>query len=66
MVLDEKGNSVSDRQAIATPDPATPKAVMNVICTSASKQGSFDRVLLGFPRVVEEGITKSAANLDFL
>ena len=64
MVLDEKGNSITDRLRIDTPDPATPTAVMGVICTLAEKQGSFDRVSVGFPGVVEQGITKSAANLD--
>ena len=64
MVLDEKGNSITERLRIDTPDPATPKAVMSVICTLAEKQGSFDRVSVGFPGVIEEGVTKSAANLN--
>ena len=64
MVLDEKGNSITERLRIDTPDPATPKAVMDVICTLAEKQGSFDRVSVGFPGVIEEGVTKSAANLN--
>ena len=64
MVLDEKGNAISDRLRIDTPDPATPQAVIDVICTLASKQASFDRVSVGFPGVVEKGVTKSAANLD--
>ena len=64
MVLDEVGNSITDRLRIDTPDPATPEAVMDVICTLASKQGSFDRISVGFPGVVEKGITKSAPNLD--
>ena len=64
MVLDEEGNSITDRLRIDTPDPATPEAVMNVICTLAEKQGSFDRISVGFPGVVEDGIIKSAANLD--
>ena len=64
MVLDETGNAITDRLRIDTPDPATPTAVMDVICTLAKKQGSFDRVSVGFPGVIEKGITKSAANLD--
>ena len=64
MVLDEKGNSITDRLRIDTPDPATPTAVMDIICTLAKKQGSFDRISVGFPGVVEQGVTKSAANLD--
>ena len=64
MVLDEAGSSITDRLRIDTPDPATPKAVIDVICTLASEQDTFDRVSVGFPGVVEQGITKSAPNLD--
>ena len=64
MVLDEVGNSISDRLRINTPEPATPDAVIDVICTLADKQGSFDRISVGFPEVVERGVTKSAHNLD--
>ena len=64
MVLDEKGNAITDRLRLDTPHPATPTAVMDVICTLVEKQGSFDRVSVGFPGVVEKGVTKSAANLD--
>ena len=64
MVLDNSGNAISDRLRIDTPEPATPQAVMDVICTLAHKQSSFDRVSVGFPGVVEQGVTKSAANLD--
>ena len=64
MVLDETGNAITDRLRIDTPNPATPTAVMDVICTLAGKQSSFDRISIGFPGVVEQGVTKSAANLD--
>ena len=64
MVLDKTGNAITDRLRIDTPDLATPEAVMKIICTIAEKQGSFDRVSVGFPGVVEKGVTKSAANLD--
>ena len=50
MILDEKGNSITERLRIDTPDPATPTAVMDVICTLANKQGSFDRISIGFSR----------------
>ena len=64
MVLDEVGNAVTERLRIDTPDPATPEAVINTICTLASKQNSFDRVSIGFPGVVEKGVTQTAPNLD--
>ena len=64
MVLDEAGNAITDRLRIDTPDPAIPTAMMDIICTLAHKQGSFDRVSVGFPGVVEKGVIKTAANLD--
>ncbi|MEL7420698.1 MAG: ribulose-phosphate 3-epimerase [Cyanobacteria bacterium J06555_3] len=64
MVLDDSGNSITERLRIDTPDPATPAAVMDVICALAREQSSFDRVSIGFPGVIENGVTKSAANLD--
>ena len=64
MVLDETGKATTDRERIDTPDPATPTAVIDVISALAEKQCSFDRISVGFPGVVEEGVTKSAANLD--
>ena len=64
MVLDEAGNAITDRLRIDTPDPATPEAMMDVICTLADKQGAFDRVSVGFPGVVEKGVIKTAPNLD--
>lgn len=64
MVLDEAGKAITDRLRIDTPDPATPEAVMKVICTLAERQGAFERVSVGFPGVVEKGVIKTAANLD--
>jgi polyphosphate glucokinase len=61
MVLDESGNSVSERARIPTPQPAKPDAVLAAIIELAEKQG--DRVLVGFLGVVCRGVTEIAANL---
>lgn len=63
MVLDIGGNPLSDRQRLKTPQPAKPEEVIDTILTLA-KQQEFDRVSVGFPGVVQNGLIKTAVNLD--
>jgi polyphosphate glucokinase len=64
IVLDAKGKPTTSRDRLETPKPAKPEAVILVIAELAAKQGEFDRVSLGFPGVVRDGVTKGAINLD--
>ena len=63
MVLDMVGNPLSDRQRLKTPQPAKPEEVIDTILTLAAKQQEFDRVSVGFPGVVQNGVIKTAVNL---
>ncbi|MEL7051305.1 MAG: ROK family protein [Cyanobacteria bacterium J06559_1] len=63
LVLDEAGEPLSERDRIKTPKTATPEAVMDVIKTLVAQQGEFDRVSVGFPGVVREGVIYTAVNL---
>lgn len=63
MVLDSAGNPLSDRDRLKTPHPAKPEDVIETILTLARKQ-EFDRVSVGFPGVVQNGLIKTAVNLD--
>ncbi len=63
IVLDDQGRPVTERARVATPQPATPRAVVNAIVKLAKTQGAFDRVSVGFPGVVKDGIVYTAANL---
>ena len=63
MVLDEAGNPVTDRHRVETPQPAKPDAVIDAVVELAQAQ-SFDRVSVGFPGVVKQGVTLTAVNLD--
>lgn len=63
MVLDMVGNPLSDRTRLKTPQPAKPEEVIETILTLA-KQQEFDRVSVGFPGVVQNGVIKTAVNLD--
>lgn len=62
MVLDTEGNPLSDRQRLKTPNPATPEKVIDTILTLA-KAKEYDRVSVGFPGVVQNGVIKTAVNL---
>lgn len=63
IVLDTDGNPQTERSRMETPHPAKPDAVIAVIIELAAAQGDFDRVSVGFPGVVRNGVTETAANL---
>jgi len=63
LILDIAGNPLSDRQRVETPQPATPDAVLNTLWTMIEPLGEFDRVSVGFPGVVIEGVISTAPNL---
>ena len=64
IVVDERGQPVTERVRLDTPRPALPDAVLGVIAQLAGQSGKFDRVAVGFPGVVQGGIVKTAPNLD--
>jgi polyphosphate glucokinase len=63
LVLGPDGKPLTERQRVATPRPATPKAVLDALMRLLKPLGPFDRVSVGFPGVVEDGVTKTAHNL---
>lgn len=63
LVLDEQGQPLGVRDRIKTPDPATPEAVIAVIEQLAGQQSEYDRVSVGFPGVVRQGVIYTAVNL---
>lgn len=62
LVLDEDGESSTERDRALTPRPALPPAVIDTIAQLASFH-QFDRVAVGFPGVVRQGVTLTAPNL---
>lgn len=64
LVLDAAGEPISERSRLETPRPATPEAVLDALAEMAAEHGEFDRVSVGFPGVVREGIILTAPNLD--
>ena len=61
--LDEDGKAISERTRIPTPKKATPKAVIGLIRELAKMLDGFERVSVGFPGVVKDGVVYTAPNL---
>lgn len=61
----EKGDLVTDRLRIPTPQPSTPKAVMKTAAEIAARAGWTEGPIgCTLPSVVRSGIVYSAANID--
>jgi polyphosphate glucokinase len=60
----EKGELAGERFRILTPQPATPKAVADVVAEVVEHFGWKGPVGATFPAVVKDGVTLSAANVD--
>ncbi|NJL61738.1 MAG: ROK family protein [Methylacidiphilales bacterium] len=63
MILDSSGNPLSERLRVDTPQPPLPEAILNAIAQLALSAGEFERVSVGFPGVVRNGVTETAVNL---
>lgn len=63
MVLDAQGGMLTERVRIETPRPATPDAVVGVIDQLVRQLVAFDRISVGFPGVIVDGVVKTAVNL---
>jgi polyphosphate glucokinase len=62
--LDAKGAPLTERLRVPTPTPATPDAMLAALDELKKGVPSFDRVSIGFPGVIKQGKTLTAANLD--
>lgn len=63
LVLDISGTALTDRARVETPKPATPEAVLSALWGIIEALGDYDRVSVGFPGVVVEGVIQTAPNL---
>lgn len=64
MVLDHEGKALNERVRVETPRPATPRALLAALLQVIKAQPPYDRVSVGFPGVVMEGVVHTAPNLD--
>lgn len=63
MVVGDDGEALSEHRRLPTPRPATPEALLATIAELQTGL-DYERVSVGFPGVVEDGITRTAPNLD--
>lgn len=60
----KKGRLLTERHRIATPDPATPESVGQVIREIVKHFEWKGMIGVGYPGVVQNGIARTAANVD--
>lgn len=60
----KKGKLLTDRFRIPTPQPATPEAVADVIKQIAKNFDWKGPIGVGFPGVIQQGVARTAANVD--
>lgn len=60
----KKGKLLTERYRIPTPQPATPEAVAEVMAKITRQFKWKGPVGVGFPGVIQQGVARTAANLD--
>lgn len=63
MALDARGNPLTERLRTPTPNPATPALMLAALDKMRKQMPACDRVSVGFPGVIKQGKTLTAANL---
>lgn len=62
-VLDDRGHMLHDRVRVDTPKRLTPQKLVMLIADLVTSLPRFDRVSVGFPGVVRDGVVRTAPNL---
>lgn len=66
MLLNKEGEQLSERLRVVTPELSTPMRILAELDKLAAQVPEFDRVTVGFPGVVRNGATLTAANVHKL
>ncbi|PRY53065.1 polyphosphate glucokinase [Arcticibacter pallidicorallinus] len=62
-ILSEEGELIQEYKKVKTPKPATPDAVLKAISTLIENFQAYDKVSVGFPGYIKNGVTCTAPNL---
>lgn len=62
-LLGPEGALIGERARVDTPHPSPPDAVVPLLVKLAAKLPGFDRISVGFPGVVHDGVVRTAPNL---
>ena len=63
-VLNEQGKLLMDYEKVITPRPATPANILTAIKALIKKFPAYDKIAVGFPGYVKDGIVQTAPNLE--
>src|ERR1700754_923457 len=63
-ILNRKGELKMDYDKVVTPAPASPENIIKSIKVLVKDFPSYDKVSVGFPGYVKNGVIKTAPNLD--
>jgi len=63
-ILDSKGALTMEYDKVVTPMPSNPENMMAAIKTLVKDFPPYDRVSVGFPGYIKNGVVKTAPNLD--
>lgn len=63
-ILDTQGKQLMDYEKLDTPVPASPESVLTTIKMLVKDFMAYDKIAVGFPGYVKEGIVYTAPNLD--
>jgi len=62
-ILNEEGVPISDYARMPTPQPSNPVEVMNLIKELVKNFKDYEKISVGFPGYVKDGVIKTAPNL---
>ena len=63
IILQDDYTNASAKSLVRTPQPATPDVIVATLIDLIKKNGECDRIAIGFPSVIENGVTRGAINL---
>ena len=63
-LIDATGTMIGERVRVPTMRPSPPDRVVAALVGLAGELGAYDRISIGFPGVVRDGVVKTAPNLD--
>ena len=64
LCLDHEGKPLTERLRTPTPSPATPVRLLLALDKLRAQMPAFDRVSVGYPGVIKQGVVRTAVNLN--
>ncbi len=64
LCLDHDGKPMTERLRMRTPNPATPVRLLLALDKMRAQMPAFDRVSVGYPGVIKQGVVMTAVNLN--